>query len=356
MSPLAVVQFEVASSGRRVGVIKGAVVMDVTAVEPQVQRVTDACRLAMARSQSLAEYLEVLVERAATQLVYADLLTNRDLRVGPVLRPPADHADPYHVQIAGTGLTHLGSMQSRDQMHVSAVSQPKKTVVANDTPKTDSRKMFEWGLEGGRPLSGARGVAPEWFYKGNGTILRGAGEPLDIPDFSADGGEEPEIVGCYWIDDQGRPIRLGFALGNEWSDHATEKLNYLYLAPSKLRTCAVGPELIVGHDFQEIELRCTVARGGKVLYDSGTLWSGEQHMCHSLANLEDHHFKYPQHRIPGDIHLHFFGTSKLSYGTREWKYEDSDTIQVSAPGFSGSLVNVVRKAPESVRPCAVKPA
>jgi hypothetical protein len=227
---------------------------------------------------------------------------------------------------------------------------------APEPPMTDSRKMFEWGLEGGRPAAGVRGVAPEWFYKGNGTILRGWGDPLDIPEFTADGGEEPEIVGCYVIDENGQPVRLGFALGNEWSDHPVEKRNYLYLAPSKLRTCAVGPQLVIGHDFQEIELKCTVTRKDETLYDSGPLWSGEKHLCHSLANMEDHHFKDPQHRRPGDVHLHFFGTSKLSYGQRSWTYADGDQIEISAGGFSEPLINVVRKAKESSLPLAVVPA
>jgi hypothetical protein len=280
---------------------------------------------------------------------YPRLQRCRKLEEGPVLRPPVDLADPYRVLIAGTGLTHLGSMQSRDQMHTAAA----KAKSEPEPPKTDSRKMFELGLAGGRPTAGKRGVAPEWFYKGNGTILRGSGEPLDIPDFTQDGGEEPEIVGCYVIDDAGRPVRLGFALGNEWSDHVVEKQNYLYLAPSKLRTCGIGPELVVGHDFQEIELRCEVVRNGTRIYDSGPLWSGERHMCHSLANMEDHHFKYPQHRRPGDVHLYFFGTSKLSYGTRDWGYADGDEVRITAEKFSAPLTNVVRKAEESAAPVEV---
>lgn len=346
MSPVAVVQFESPQSGRRVGVVQGGDVVDVTSVEPLLVRVIDAVRLAGEAGLSLADYLRDLAAHSSERLSYHMLQACRSLAEGPVLRAPVDHADPYRVLIAGTGLTHLGSMQSRDQMHASAanVSQP---------PKTDSRKMFEWGLEGGKPAKGTRGTAPEWFYKGNGTILRGPGEPLDIPEFAPDGGEEPEIVGCYLIDDHGRPLRLGFALGNEWSDHVTEKMNYLYLAPSKLRTCAIGPELIIGHDFQEIELACTISRAGRVLYDSGRLWSGEKHMCHSLANLEDHHFKYPQHRRAGDVHLYFFGTSKLSYGTRDWKFVEGDEIRITAPGFSAPLVNVVHRLGESSTPVVV---
>ena len=43
-------------------------------------------------------------------------------------------------------------------------------------------------------------------------------------------------------------VVLGFALGNEFSDHVTERVNYLYLAHSKLRWCSFGPELRVGED------------------------------------------------------------------------------------------------------------
>lgn len=354
MLSLAVVQFETPQDGRRLGVVSGTEIIDVTTVESQARRVTDAYRIAVSQGNSLANWLSHLAARSTTRLSYPDLLASTKLAAGPVLRPPVDLLDPYRVLITGTGLTHLGSMQSRDQMHVST-GMPK-TPAANEPPKTDSRKMFEWGLEGGRPGAGTRGVAPEWFYKGNGTILRGPGDYLDIPDFTGDGGEEPEIVGCYLIDDRGRPVRLGFAVGNEWSDHATEKQNYLYLAPSKLRTCSVGPELIIGHEFQEIELRCTVSRGGQCIYDSGNLWSGEKHMCHSLSNMEDHHFKYPQHRIPGDLHLHFFGTSKLSYGTRDWQYAAGDQIQIATTGFSAPLINMVRKSAESAVPYSTTPA
>ena len=49
-----------------------------------------------------------------------------------------------------------------------------------------------------------------------------------------------------WSDPDGKPWRLGFALGNEYSDHVTERQNYLYLAHSKLRACAIGPELRTG--------------------------------------------------------------------------------------------------------------
>ncbi len=48
---------------------------------------------------------------------------------------------------------------------------------------------------------------------------------------------------------------------------------------------------------------------------------------------------------PGDVHLHFFGTSRLSYGERDWVYNDGDEIRIAAPDFSATLVNTVRREP-----------
>src|SRR5690606_21449452 len=123
----------------------------------------------------------------------------------------------------------------------------------------------QWGVEGGQPKEGKVGVQPEWVYKGTGSVLRGHGEPLVVPDYGNDGGEEPEIAGVYIIDDEGQPIRIGFTTGNEFSDHVMEKKNYLYLAPSKLRTCAIGPELVIGVEFSDIQGTVSVKRNKEVL-------------------------------------------------------------------------------------------
>jgi len=262
------------------------------------------------------------------------------------LLPSLDHPEPAHCLISGTGLTHLGSMEQRDQMHA----------VANadvETPKTDSQKMFEMGLKGGKPEAGMRGVQPEWFYKGSGMILRGHNDFLDIPDFTEDGGEEPEIVGCYVIDDDGIPCRLGFAVGNEWADHKMERVNYLWLAPSKMRVCSVGPELVTDQSFMDVRGNCRIVREGKEIYNSGELLTGQNHMSHTLANLEAHHFKYPQFRVPGDVHLHFFGTMKLSFPNRP-TYQTGDRIEISFDGTGATLINCVRQVPFSETPVMVE--
>jgi len=219
----------------------------------------------------------------------------------------------------------MASVKRRDAMH------------AGVQQETDSMRMYRWGVEGGKPAPNAIGTAPEWFYKGNGTILRGHNEPLAVPGYAEDGGEEPEIAGVYIVDGGGNPWRIGLTVANEFSDHKFEKRNYLYLAHSKLRTCAIGPELAVDPVFGSVSGAVQVEREGRVLWSS-EIQTGEDNMCHSLANMEHHHFKYAQHRIPGDLHIHFFGADAFSFGSGI-TLQSGDVMQVGFAGFGRPLRN-----------------
>jgi len=246
---------------------------------------------------------------------------------------PIDHTDPAHLLVSGTGLTHLGSAEGRDQMHRKAIENPAPT---------DSMKMFLMGVEGGKPETGAIGVQPEWFYKGDGAILAAPDTPLAMPDFALDGGEEPEIAGIYLIAPDGAPVRIGFALGNEFSDHVTERGNYLWLAHSKLRAAALGPELLLGELPEDVRGTSRILRDGAVIWEKPFV-SGEANMSHSIANLEHHHFKYAGFRRPGDLHVHFFGTATLSFSDGV-KTEPGDVFEVEAPPFTLPARNPLARA------------
>ena len=112
--------------------------------------------------------------------------------------------------------------------------------------------------------------------------------------------------------------------------------------------------MVTDFAFEDVTLRCRVTRNGRELYHSGELRSGERNMCHSLANMEDHHFKYPQHRHPGDIHVHYFGTSRLSFPGRAWSYEDGDEVEVSVDGLGAPLRNPVQRVVRDDRPVRVE--
>jgi hypothetical protein len=223
---------------------------------------------------------------------------------------------------------------------------------ANVQQETDSARMYRWGVEGGNPAPMRVGTAPEWFYKGNGSIVRAHGEPLPIPEFAEDGGEEPELAGVYLIDSAGLPVRIGMTVGNEFSDHRFERRNYLYLAHSKLRFCAIGPELIVDPDFKEVPGEVRIIRGEQVLWNSA-ISTGESVMCHSLANIEHHHFKYPQHRTPGDIHVHFFGADAFSFGSGV-ELQNGDLMEIQFNGFGRPLRNVVERTSRVETPVKVR--
>ena len=192
----------------------------------------------------------------------------------------------------------------------------------------------------GRPAPGSIGISPEWFYKGTGHSLRAHGESLEIPGYAEDGGEEAEVAGVYVIGPDGQPYRLGLATGNEFSDHQFEKKNYLNLAGSKLRTCALGPELVVDPEFNSVPISVTIERDRTALWTK-TFRSGEAEMCHSLANIEHHHFKYEAHRRAGDVHVHFFGTDCLSFSDNI-HLQDGDIMHVSVEGYGRPLRNSVR--------------
>lgn len=246
---------------------------------------------------------------------------------------PIDHPDPAHLYVTGTGLTHLGSAATRDAMHKSSGTKP-----AGDL--TDSMKMFQMGLENGKPADGQKGVQPEWFYKGNGFTVVNPGHPIPSPGFALDAGEEPEIAGIYVIDRNGQPRRLGFVLANEFSDHVTERVNYLYLAHSKLRACSFGPELRVGDLPAHVEGMSRIYRDGQVLWEKPFL-SGEDNMSHTIANLEYHHFKYDLFRTPGDVHVHCFGTATLSFADGISTQPD-DVFEIESSQFGSALRNPIR--------------
>ncbi len=299
--------------------IRAVAALDSSGVAHIVSGVTNIRALAeqaMANGKSLADCA-------------SDRLSERIDLSTVTLLSPIDHDDPAHLIVSGTGLTHLGSAEGRDKMHKAAAADKA----------TDSMRMFLMGEKDGKPKSGQIGVQPEWFYKGDGSILVAPHVPLNRPGFAQDAGEEPEIAGVYLNDESGHPVRLGFVLGNEFSDHIVERGNYLWLAHSKLRQAAIGPELLLGELPQSIIGTSRLIRDGAVHWEKPFL-SGEANMSHSIANLEHHHFKYPLFRRAGDVHIHFFGTATLSF-SEGVETQEGDIFEISADAFTLPVRNAI---------------
>jgi hypothetical protein len=306
-----------------------------------LQDTTRIYDLALEAGRSNVKLSTLVADRLGQHIIDYDKVIN-DRR----LLPPLDHPDPTHLHVSGTGLTHLGSAQARDEMHV------KLNAKAN-TPLTDSMRLFQWGMEGGKPPPGEISIQPEWFYKGNGHGVVAPEQPLLLPPFALDGGEEAELVGLYVIAESGAILRVGFALGNEFSDHVMERQNYLYLAHSKLRPCSFGPELLVGDLPPDIQGRVCILRDGQEIW-AETFVTGEENMTYAMAHLEHHHFKYTLFRQPGDVHCHFFGTATLSFSAGI-EVQVGDVFEISAPLFGRSLRNSLQSIEERDRLITVQP-
>lgn len=317
------IQFKTESGGRAVARIENGRAVTVSGLSTTIELANKA----IAANRTLEQV--VASQGAGAELNYAVLLAEKRVLA------PVDHPDPAHCYVTGTGLTHLGSADARDKMH--------KKIAGDEESLTDSMKMFRWGLEGGKPKGEGAGVQPEWFYKGDGSTVVAPEGDMPLPEFALDGGEEPEIAGLYLNGPDGRPHRLGFALGNEYSDHVTERQNYLYLAHSKLRHCAIGPELRTGDLPPALSGESRISRGNEIIWRKPFL-SGEGNMSHTIANLEFHHFKYPLFRRPGDLHVHFFGTATLSFADGI-KPQPGDVFEIEMAEFGAPLRSRLARSP-----------
>ena len=318
-----------------------AIVHDQETLEPLdgVTSTYELARIAAATSRPITDVAEQ--HRSGDREPYGPVIEERRILA------PIDHPDPAHLMVSGTGLDHTGSAMARDVMHggTGAATTATPPVGSGPTPRedgedpheTDSIRMFRLGLEGGKPEPGRIGAAPEWFYKGDGSTIVPPEQPLELPGWAGDGGEEAEIVAIYLIAGNGRPRRVGYAVGNEYADHVIERRNYLYLAHSKLRQCSFGPELLLGDLPDDLRGRVQVRRGEQVVWED-RFATGEANMTHSLANLEHHHFKYEAHRRPWDVHCHFIGAATLSAGAGI-RCQSGDWFEISAPGFGRPLRN-----------------
>ena len=124
------VQFLTSEGGRRVAVAEEDGLR--LRIVGRVQSVYDLALEAIDAGSGLAALVEThLTEESIDYGIVRD--------EGRVL-PPVDHPDPARWLITGTGLTHLGSASARDAMH--AAADP-------DEPKSDSMRIFEWGVADG---------------------------------------------------------------------------------------------------------------------------------------------------------------------------------------------------------------
>ena len=134
--------------------------------------------------------------------------------------------------VTGTGLTHLGSAEGRDKMHKD---------LADPSKLTHSMRMFKMGVS---RAAGRVRAKPARSLNG---FIRATVHPSQLQRetcparrLRSTAAKSQRSSGVYLIDDSGLLVCVGFVLGNEFSDHVTERHNYLWLAHSKLRPQALA--------------------------------------------------------------------------------------------------------------------
>ncbi len=328
------IQFTDAEGMPRVGVVEGDLIRHVEGLQSIYALADDAIR-------SNRGLTDVILSRAGSCTESYD-----QIEAEGRLLPPVSHPDgPAHFLVSGTGLTHIGSAATRNANHA-GVTDPE------NPPKSDSMRLFEQGLAGGKPLGEEIGAMPEWFFKGTGTCLVPPGAPLSSPNFARSCAEEPEITGIYLVAPDGTPCRIGYVISNDLSDHETEMLNFMYVAPSKLRDCAMGPELLIGDLPPLVEGKSRILRAGQIIWE-GRFESGDEAMSYSVANLEHHHFRHPHFRRPGDLHAHLFGCPVMSFGDGV-RTRSGDVFEFDIPEFGRPLRNSVIFEDGSPKPFRVR--
>ena len=295
------VQFFVPELGKRVGVVEGETVVDITEVAPTTLALLER---AVAEGKSFeAKAKEALDEarRRGAQTVDFNSLQNPPSPDKPHLLLPIDAAEVW-----GAGVTYKRSAEERDL-----------------DSQTDiyTRVYFS--------------DRPELFFKA--TLPRCAlpfGE-IGIRSDSEFTAVEAEVAVVIGSDN--RPV--AFTLCNDVSAWDIERANPLYLPQSKIYAgcCSFGPMLVTAEQIADpysIFVRCRVIRDGKVVFE------GEASTAQLSRRYEELiAFLRRDNPIP-------IGTV-LTTGTGimpppEAALRDGDIVEIESPQL-GKLVNRVRK-------------
>ena len=110
--------------------------------------------------------------------------------------------------------------------------------------------------------------------------------------------------------------------------------------------------MVIDADFESYTGEVSVSRKGETVWNS-KINTGQQNMCHNLANLEFHHFKYDSHRIPFQSHVHFYGADAFSFGNKIL-LEEGDQMTVAWEGMGRALVNYLEIEKEKNPPVIKK--
>lgn len=165
---------------------------------------------------------------------------------------------------------------------------------------------------------------PEIFFKGTARVCVGTAMPIGIRSDSKFTAPEPELAVLLGA----KGLVLGYTLANDVSAWDIERENPLYLPQSKVYTacCSLGPWFITPDELTDpysLEMRCTIERGGQILFDGSTS-TGK--LGRKIENLVEYLLKANQ--VPGGSVL-LTGTGIIV--TQEAALAPGDVVAISSP-------------------------
>ncbi len=191
-------------------------------------------------------------------------------------------------------------------------------------------------------ITGTTSQHRQWFHPGTGDVLIGPGAPVIRAGVADEFADEAGIAGVYVIGPDGAPSRVGFVLANGFSDIPGQRLDDLYPGHFKLWQASFGPELLVGPLPGGIGGTSRIRRGDEIVVEM-PLQSGGENMSQSVAALEHDLFRSGIHLRPGDVHIHIFGTARLSFA-HGFAPGEEDVLETEAAPFGLPLWNPLTAA------------
>ena len=112
------IQLSNVDNSRIVGLVLENKVFNITKANNEFETTYKLINYSITNNQNLDELLNKLLDKAnPIDFSYDEILNSNNKNELPKILVPIDHPDPYRLFISGTGLTHTGSVKSRDMMH-----------------------------------------------------------------------------------------------------------------------------------------------------------------------------------------------------------------------------------------------
>ncbi|MHB0915360.1 MAG: fumarylacetoacetate hydrolase family protein [Thermoleophilia bacterium] len=237
-------QVFIPGQGQRLGLVDGARIRDLTAIDPALVSFLDLLAAAGGKARAVRDIVEQMEAEAPGQAtLFWDQLDPGLSTDAPHLLMPIDPPEVW-----GFGVTYKRSAEARDA----------------DVAKTmdSSASIYDRVYHSDRP---------ECFFKATAPRCVGPHGPIGIRSDSGLTATEPELAYVLGAD---REI-VGYTACNDVSAWDLERDNPLYLPQSKIFTgcCALGPVITLaadGPDPYDMNIACRIIRGGELLYSDAT--------------------------------------------------------------------------------------